>query len=73
MKPTVYIETTIVSYLTATPSNDIVCKGQQELTKQWWQDRRIDYSLFTSRFALLEAAAGDRGRGRRSAACARHN
>src|ERR1700722_10901245 len=59
MKPTVYIETTIVSYLTARLSTDVVRRGQQELTTRWWRDRRQDYALFTSRFALLEAAAGD--------------
>jgi len=58
-KPTVYIETTIVSYLTAWPSRDIVQLAHQQMTLQWWRDRRPDFELFTSQFVLDEAAAGD--------------
>ena len=59
-KPSVYIETTVVSYLTARPSRDVIRQAHQELTKQWWQERREDFELFTSQFVLDEAAAGDR-------------
>jgi hypothetical protein len=59
MKPSVYVETSIVSYLTAFPSQDVIRRGQQEVTKKWWSGPRMDYALFTSRFALMEAAAGD--------------
>ncbi len=34
---------------------------QQEITNQWWRDRRPDFSLFTSQFVLDEASAGDPG------------
>lgn len=59
MKPTVYLETTIVSYLTARLSNDVVRQAQQEVTRQWWNDRRHEFALYTSQFVLDEAAAGD--------------
>jgi len=58
-KPTVYIETTIISYLTAWPSRDIVQLAHQQVTLQWWRDRRPEFDLFTSQFVLDEAAAGD--------------
>ena len=58
-RPTVYVETTIVSYLTARPSQDVVRQGHQELTKQWWTERRSEFELFTSQFVLDEAAGGD--------------
>ena len=58
-KPTVYIETTIVSYLTARPSSDVVQQGNVELTKRWWHGRRAEFELFTSQFVLDEAGAGD--------------
>ena len=59
MKPTVYIETTIVSYLTARPSRDIVGVAWQQITREWWEDRRDRFSLFTSQFVMVEAGAGN--------------
>ncbi|MBM4060189.1 MAG: type II toxin-antitoxin system VapC family toxin [Planctomycetes bacterium] len=58
MKPRVYIETTIVSYLTALPSRDIVTAAHQQLTREWWA-RRSRYQLFASEAVLGEAAGGD--------------
>ena len=40
MKPKVYLETTIVSYLTARPSRDPVMNGMLEQTKKWWAEER---------------------------------
>src|SRR5271170_409953 len=59
MKPTVYIETTVVSYLTARKSKDVLRQSQMEITSKWWKSERERYRLFTSQFALDEAAAGD--------------
>lgn len=58
MKPKVYIETSIPSYLTAWRSRDLVVAGNQETTKEWW-DRRNDFALHVSQFVLAEAASGD--------------
>ena len=49
----------MVSYLTARPSRDIVVAAHQELTRQWWDQRRNDYHLLVSEVVLREAAAGD--------------
>jgi len=57
--PTVYIETTIVSYLTAWPSRDLVRAAHQQITREWWDTRRADFSLYVSQLVLDEAAAGD--------------
>ena len=59
MKPKLYIETSIVSYLTARPSRNIITAARQELTRQWWAQERDHYELFISEFVLLEAGAGD--------------
>ena len=59
MKPKVYIETSIPSYLTAWRSRDIVTAGNQETTKEWWA-RREDFDLYVSVFVLEEVAAGDK-------------
>ena len=59
MKPKVYIETTIPSYLTGRPSRDLVIVGHQELTREWWDERRDTFDLYISQFVLDEAGAGD--------------
>lgn len=58
-KPSVYIETSIVSYLTARPSPSLFTAGCQQITRDWWKDRRRDFDLFTSEIVLLEARSGD--------------
>ena len=58
MPSRVYIETSIVSYLTARTSRDVVTAGNQELTRLWWRGRH-EYSLLASDLVLHEAAAGD--------------
>ncbi len=58
MKPTVYVETTVPSYLTARPSRDVVRAGEQQATRDWW-DRRTEYELRVSSLVLLECGAGD--------------
>ena len=58
MKPKVYVETTIVSYLTAWPSREIVRAAQQEVTRDWWSVRDV-FDLYASQIVIDEAAAGD--------------
>jgi len=58
MKPTVYIETTIPSYLTAWPSRDLVRAAHQQLTSEWWA-RREGFELYTSILVVRECQAGD--------------
>ena len=59
MKPKVYIETSIPSYLTARPSNDIRAMANQNTTLEWWEDRRPDFALYISEFVLAEASQGN--------------
>ena len=55
----VYIETTLVSYLTARPSRDLIVAGHQQLTHDWWDTRRADYDLCVSQLVIQEAKGGD--------------
>jgi predicted nucleic acid-binding protein len=57
--PTLYLETTVPSYLTAWPSSDLIRAGHQQITKEWWQKRRAGFDIYISQFVLDEAAAGD--------------
>lgn len=59
MKPRVYIETTIVSYLTARPARTIIAAGRQQVTIDWWVQRRHLYEIVASDVVLREASAGD--------------
>ena len=58
-KPTIYLETTILSFLTARPSSNLVVAGKQEVTRQWWERRKEKYQLFLSQYVLDEASSGN--------------
>lgn len=51
MKPRVYIETTIPSYLTAWQSPQLVMAANQQVTREWWESRRTDFELYCSHIA----------------------
>ena len=55
----VYIETSIIGYLTSRSSDSVIFQARQELTRAWWDDRRGAYDLVASQLVLDEAAAGD--------------
>jgi len=57
--PTVYIETSIISYLRQRPSGQVVTAARQLLTHQWWDHERGKYDLVTSQYVIDEARAGD--------------
>ena len=59
MKPKIYLETTVPSYLTAWPSRDLIRAGHQQITQEWWQTRRQHFDLYISQFVLDEVSAGD--------------
>ena len=58
MRPRVYVETTIISYLTASPSRDLVLAAHQQVTRDWWSARDT-FELYVSQFVVDEASAGD--------------
>ena len=58
MKPRVYIETTIPSYLTARGTNDLLRTACQQVTRDWW-DIRDRFDLFVSPAVLNECRDGD--------------
>ena len=59
MKPTVYIETSVISYLTSRPSRDLIAAARQEVTQRWWEDTAQAFELVTSEIVTLEASRGD--------------
>jgi hypothetical protein len=65
VKKRVYIETSIVSYLTARPSRDLIQAARQQITSDWWEDRKGEFDLFVSQYVLDEAGDGDLAAARR--------
>jgi predicted nucleic acid-binding protein len=59
MKASVYIETTIISYLTGRPSRDVVIAAHQELTRQWWEVMADKFKLVISELVEQEVGRGD--------------
>ena len=59
MPPTVYLETTIPSYLTAWKSKNIIIAGKQEVTRIWWNERRDNFLLYVSPYVLDEVSHGN--------------
>ncbi|MBI4847610.1 MAG: type II toxin-antitoxin system VapC family toxin [Nitrospirae bacterium] len=60
MKQKAYLETSIISYLAARPSRDIIIAAHQELTNEWWENRRKRFDLFVSQLVIQESKAGDK-------------
>lgn len=65
MASSVYLETTIPSYLTAWRSPELSMAAKQQITRQWWDERRQHFDLYISDAVLLEAAGGDPDAARR--------
>ena len=60
MKPRVYVETSVVSYLTARPARDIVIAGRQQSTRDWWAGAMERFELVISELVREEAVVGNR-------------
>jgi predicted nucleic acid-binding protein len=65
MKPKLYLESTIPSYLVARPSRDVILAGQQKCTRDWWSTRAGDFEIFVSDVVAEEIAAGEAAMARR--------
>jgi hypothetical protein len=59
MKPTVYVETSVIGYLTSWPSGDLVVAARQKITHDWWRDAPGKYELTVSERVVSEASTGD--------------
>jgi predicted nucleic acid-binding protein len=59
MASKLYVETTVLGYLTARPTRDLVAAARQQVTREWWAGPRHRFELYVSELVLAEAAAGD--------------
>jgi len=58
MKAKVYIETSVVSYLTARMGRDLIVAGHQQITQEWWDTRKEDFDLYVSQLVVREKQGG---------------
>ncbi|MGB3238689.1 MAG: type II toxin-antitoxin system VapC family toxin [Geitlerinemataceae cyanobacterium] len=59
MSETVYIETSIVGYLTARSTKNLIVAANTETTRDWWDSRRSAFTLYISQVVLDEVMLGD--------------
>jgi predicted nucleic acid-binding protein len=59
MSETVYLETSILGYLTARSTKNLILAANMEITKDWWELRRNTFTLYISEAVLNEVAQGD--------------
>jgi predicted nucleic acid-binding protein len=59
MKPTLYLETSVIGYLAMRVSNILRVAANQQTTRDWWDNHRGEYDLFVSRFVVWESSQGD--------------
>ncbi len=59
MEPSVYLETTVISYLTARPSRDIIVAGHQQITQEWFEKISPKFQCYVSEVVIEESEKGD--------------
>lgn len=67
VKPRIYVETSVISYLAARASRDTLTSLRQTVTHLWWERARDDCELCISGLVLTEIARGDTGAAARRA------
>lgn len=60
MRETVYIETSVLGYLTARSTKNLILAANIEVTKDWWEKRRKIFQIYASIVVVDEASLGDR-------------
>jgi predicted nucleic acid-binding protein len=58
--PSTYLDSSVISYLTARPSRDVIALGHQQLTVEWWTRHRSGFDIYISELVIFEMGRGDR-------------
>jgi len=59
MKKSVYVESSVISYLTSRPSNDLIKSARQAITDNWWQNQKDKFEVYVSELVELEISKGN--------------
>jgi predicted nucleic acid-binding protein len=60
MRASTYLDSNVVSYLTARPSRDVIGLAHQQITQDWWDRHRHGFDLHVSELVIFEIARGNR-------------
>ena len=61
MIESLYLDTSIIGYLTIRPSTNLITASNSVITQSWWDTRRQNFTLYISEVVLEELARGDQG------------
>lgn len=56
---TVYIESSVLSYLVSRPSRDLIVAARQQITREWWEESKSGFECLVSQVVLDEIAEGN--------------
>ena len=56
----VYVESSVISYITARPSRDLVVSARQAITNEWWEQKRKKFDVYISELVIEEISSGDK-------------
>lgn len=59
VRETVYIETSIIGYLTARSSKNLIIAANIEITRDWWENCHNNFDLYISQIVVDEISRGD--------------
>ncbi|AFW94596.1 MULTISPECIES: type II toxin-antitoxin system VapC family toxin [Nostocales] len=59
MIESLYLDTSIIGYLTIRPSTNLITASNSVITQNWWDTRRENFTLYISEVVLEELARGD--------------
>ena len=59
MKPSIYLETSVIGCLAMRLSGVLRIAANQQITREWWDNHRERYDLFISRYVVDECSRGD--------------
>jgi hypothetical protein len=59
LKQSIYVESSVISYLTAKENRDLVIAARQKMTKNWWKGTANSGELFISTYVIDEISQGD--------------
>lgn len=65
IKPKIYLDTSVIGYLTSEPTRDLVTTSHQQTTREWWDKHRSIFDLYVSELVTQEAGRGDPGEARK--------